>query len=406
MMYRLFKKDLKLFFKDKRAVLLTFLLPIILITLFALAFGGMGGGGSSKPIELLVADLDGTRSSSKIISELDSLEGLIVINSDFDKAKELVGKGDYATVLIFHPGFEDSVNAGNDMPVELMYDQAREMEVGMLQPVLIGGLMSQVGRQTVVANIDTYLAENHPGLDHSIKKQILEDASSEDESPANFDFDFSLKMTSIVGEKKEANLGLIQAVAGTAIMMLLFSVAGIGSSILEEKENGTINRLLYSPLKPDAILYGKMIYAFVIAVLQLSIMFVFAWVVFSLDLLTNIPALILMIVATGFAVSSFGIFLAAISKTRQQAQGLGTLIILIMSAIGGSMIPLFIMPAFMKKIAVVSVNYWGIQGFYDIFWRDLPLIDILPRILVLLAIGMVMTVISVWLFKKTVVSLS
>ena len=193
--------------------------------------------------------------------------------------------------------------------------------------------------------------------------------------------------------------------AGTAIMMLLFSVAGIGTSILEEKENGTINRLLYSPLKPDSILYGKMLYAFVIAVLQLTIMFLFAWVVFGLDLLTNIPALILMIVATGFAVSSFGIFLAAIAKTRQQAQGLSTLIILIMSAIGGSMIPLFIMPAIMKKIAVVSVNYWGIQGFYDIFWRDLPLADILPRILVLLAIGLVMTVISIRLFKKTVISL-
>ena len=70
------------------------------------------------------------------------------------------------------------------------------------------------------------------------------------------------------------------------------------------------------------------------------------------------------------------------------------------------MVPLFIMPAIMKKIAVVSVNYWGIQGFYDIFWRDLPLIDILPRILVLMAIGLVMTVISVRLFKKTVMSLS
>jgi len=89
----------------------------------------------------------------------------------------------------------------------------------------------------------------------------------------------------------------------------------------------------------------------------------------------------------------------------QQAQGLSTLIILIMSAIGGSIIPLFIMPAIMKKIAVFSVNYWGIQGFYDIFWRGLPLIDILPRILVLTGIGLVMTVISVRLFKKTVISL-
>jgi len=218
-------------------------------------------------------------------------------------------------------------------------------------------------------------------------------------------FESSLKLTSVVGEKKEANLAVIQAVAGTAIMMLLFSVAGIGTSILEEKENGTINRLLYSPLKAVSILFGKMLYALFIAVLQLSLMFIFAWVAFGLDLSLNIPALVLMIFATGFAVSSFGIFLASISKTRQQAQGLSTLIILIMSAIGGSMIPLFFMPAIMKKIAVVSVNYWGIQGFYDIFWRDLPLVDILPKILVLTGIGVVMTMISIRLFNKNVMKL-
>ena len=94
----------------------------------------------------------------------------------------------------------------------------------------------------------------------------------------------------------------------------------------------------------------------------------------------------------------------AISKTRQQLQGLSTIIIMLMSAIGGSMIPLFIMPAIMQKIAVISVNYWGIQGFYDIFWRNLPLIDILPKIMVLLGIGIVMTIISTQLFKRNILT--
>ena len=70
-----------------------------------------------------------------------------------------------------------------------------------------------------------------------------------------------------------------------------------------------------------------------------------------------------MILTTAFAVSSFGIFLVAIAKSRQQLSGLSTIVIMAMSAIGGSMVPLFIMPAIMQKIAVVSVNYWGIQGF-------------------------------------------
>ena len=169
--------------------------------------------------------------------------------------------------------------------------------------------------------------------------------------------------------KNDTRLGLIQAVAGTAILMLLFSVAGVGTSILEEKENGTINRLLYSPLKGSTILYSKMLFAFFISILQLSAMFLFAWLILNMDMSVNIPGLILMIIATSFAVSSLGIFLAAIAKTRQQAQNLSTIIILVMSAIGGSMIPLFIMPPILQKIALLSVNYWGIQGFYDLFWR-------------------------------------
>jgi ABC-type multidrug transport system permease subunit len=112
-----------------------------------------------------------------------------------------------------------------------------------------------------------------------------------------------------------------------------------------------------------------------------------------------------MIIATAFAVSGLGIFLAAIAKTRQQAQNLSTTIILIMSAIGGSMIPLFIMPPLLQKIALLSVNYWGIQGFYDLFWRTLPLVEILPKILILMSIGFVMTFVSILLFKKRIMKL-
>jgi ABC-type multidrug transport system permease subunit len=109
-----------------------------------------------------------------------------------------------------------------------------------------------------------------------------------------------------------------------------------------------------------------------------------------------------MILSTAFAVSSLGIFLAAIAKSRQQALSLSTLIILVMSAIGGSMIPLFIMPDVMRNLAYFSVNYWSIQGFYDIFWRTLPLSDIIPKILLLSGVGIIFTIISLRLFSKNI----
>jgi ABC-type multidrug transport system permease subunit len=373
------------------------LLPLILITLFALAYGAIGEyDGRSKPVDLLVTDLDQTGYSKNIVARIDSLKDIRIIESDPVKSREMVIKGKYACSLIINKGYQDSLEAGKVSPVELIYDRSREMEISIIQQNLIRTLMTSTNEIIIKKNIEKYIQELFPDDDNEISEDIFRSVAK------NGINENVIKWTPIVGTKNDTRLGLIQAVAGTAILMLLFSVAGVGTSILEEKENGTINRLLYSPLKGSTILYSKMLFAFFISVLQLTTMFLFAWLVFKMDLSVNILALILMIIATSFAVSGLGIFLAAVAKTRQQAQNLSTIIILVMSAIGGSMIPLFIMPPILQKIALLSVNYWGIQGFYDIFWRVLPLAEILPKIIILLCIGLVMTIISILLFKKRI----
>jgi ABC-2 type transport system permease protein len=400
-MFKLFKKDLRLFFHDQRSVILTFLLPVILISLFAFAYGGIGVfDGRSEPVSLLVTDLDQSGSSKEIVNKIDSLEDMRIIISDSIKAKELVIKGKYPCALFIYKGFQDSLEAGNATPIELVYDRSREMEISILQQNLISTLMSSTSEVRIKKNIEKYLQELFPDDENNISDEIFAAVIKNDRDKQ------AIKWIPIVGIKNDTKLGLIQAVAGTAILMLLFSVAGVGTSILEEKENGTINRLLYSPLKASTILYGKMLFAFFISILQLTTMFLFAWLILNMDLSVNIPALILMIMATAFAVSSLGIFLAAIARTRQQAQNLSTIIILIMSAIGGSMIPLFIMPSILQKIALLSVNYWGIQGFYDLFWRTLPLEAILPKILILISIGIILTLASIQLFKKRIMKMS
>jgi ABC-2 type transport system permease protein len=252
-MFKLFKKDLILFFHDQRSVILTFLLPVILISLFAFAYGALGASdGRSEPVKLLVTDLDQTKSSKDITHKIDSLEDVKIIASDSSMAKELVIKGKYACSLIFYKGFQDSLEAAKTIPLELVYDRSREMEIGILQQNLISILMSSEGEIIIKKSIENYLLDQFPDIGKNTIDNILETAIGKDYNK------LEIKWTPIVGIKNDTKLGLIQAVAGTAILMLLFSVAGVGTSILEEKENGTINRLLYSPLKGSAILYGKM----------------------------------------------------------------------------------------------------------------------------------------------------
>src|SRR6266568_3029465 len=98
-MIKIFQKDLKLFLKDRRALLLAFLLPIILISLFAFAFGGIGNGDSKpNPILLLITDEDKTPTTEKIIGNFDSIQSIAVKVETLEKSKELVTKGKYVGV--------------------------------------------------------------------------------------------------------------------------------------------------------------------------------------------------------------------------------------------------------------------------------------------------------------------
>jgi ABC-type multidrug transport system permease subunit len=189
-------------------------------------------------------------------------------------------------------------------------------------------------------------------------------------------------------------------------MMLLFSLTGMGGGLLDEKEQGTLKRLLYSPVHPAQILLGKMACSIIVATFQLAVMFIFASLVFHLQVLDKIVPLSIIILATAFACSGFGVFLATIARSRAQLQSMSTLIILSMSVIGGSMVPTFIMPQWMQNISVISINYWSIQGFYDILYRDLPIGGIfLERVCVLLIIGIVLTLLAFRFFRKNVLSL-
>lgn len=395
-MFRIALKDFRLFLKDRRALLMTFFMPVALITIFALAFGGERER-NAQPVSLLVTDLDQTADSRDIITQLDSLQSLSVTRIPLDSAERLVKTGDESAVLVFHKGFADSIRAAKPIPVEMEYDKAKGPEVAILQQAIMSNLMRMVMTKEM-SGMNPQMA----AVPDSVKT-----AAAVVPGGTKKDNELPIKMTALI-EEKQNGLGLIQAVAGTAVMMLLFGLAAVGAGLLDEKESGTLKRLLYSPIKPHDILFGKMIASIGIALIQLTVLFGYAKYSFNLDLGKNVPALLLMMFSTAFAASGFGMFLASIARSRQQVQSLSTVIVLSMSAIGGSMVPSFMMPAFMQKLSVISVNYWSIQGFYDIYWRNLAFSDpaFLLRPLMLILIGTVMISLGLVFFRRNILKLS
>ena len=172
-------------------------------------------------------------------------------------------------------------------------------------------------------------------------------------------------------------------------MFLLFGATGGGGALLEERENQTLDRLLSTQMSMDQLLLGKWFYMSCVGVLQVGVMFVWAQLVFNVDLLGHLDGFLMMTVVTALAASGFGLFLATLCKSRGQLNGLSVILILTMSALGGSMVPRYLMSDELQQYGLWTFNAWALDGYTKVFWRELPVEALAPQLAVLLVSGVV-----------------
>ncbi len=172
--------------------------------------------------------------------------------------------------------------------------------------------------------------------------------------------------------------------AGIGVMFLLFScVAGAGGALLDEVEAGTLERLLSTRLTMSTLLMGKWLFLALLGALQLLVMFVWGWLVFDLPLFSHMTGFAVMTAVTASAAAALGLVLATLARSRAQLSGFSTILILTMSALGGSMFPRFLMSETMQKFGLVTFNAWALDGYLKVFWRDAAVWQLWPQVLVL-----------------------
>jgi ABC-2 type transport system permease protein len=115
-------------------------------------------------------------------------------------------------------------------------------------------------------------------------------------------------------------------------------------------------------------------------------MFVWGAIAFKLDLLGHLPGFVVMAAGTAAAAAAFGLVLATACRSRAQLSGIATILILIQSALGGSMFPRFLMSEGLQKIGLFTFNAWALDGYTKVFWREAPLVELWPQLAVLAAI--------------------
>lgn len=403
-MFEIAKKDLLQSFKDKKGLLLSFLLPIVLIALFSLVYGGFQSSSKDRAQRLLFCDDDQSSLSKNLLAELEAEKGLILTIKPLNEAERLVINGDFPSALLIYKGFEDSINQGNPTPVEFIYDESRALEMGLTQKALMSTLMPFLGEQGSKGQVHSFIDDKYGD---EMPEEMISEIHDDIEQQFNPDEEETSVGTSsiesrAVSVKADMPWGLIQAFAGTSVMMLLFSITGMGSSIIKERDSGTLKRILYSPIKPWEIILGKFSSGFVFAMIQMTILVLFAWLAFGLDIFRNFAELVLLVFATAMAVSGFGILIASLAKSQKQVESLSLIIILVMSALGGSMMPLFLFPEIIKTVAQFTINYWAIDGFYDVLGRDVGIMGILQNTLVLLIFSVFSSLTAIFIFTKRI----
>ena len=204
------------------------------------------------------------------------------------------------------------------------------------------------------------------------------------------------------GRQQQISYQVSHAVSGMTVMMLMFSLVGCGRSLLTERDRGTLRRLLAAPIDSRAILLSKFISVFLIGMILIAVLFTFSALVFHLDVLGRLDTLLVLSAATALACTGFAIAIAAWAQTEKQADGISTLLILLMSSIGGCWIPLMLMPKAVQLVAHFTLPYWSLSGFQGAFWYDLHWTnpDMLRFIGVQLAIAVALSALAALLFRR------
>ena len=410
MIFAIVRTHLSRLRRDRAAFVLAFVVPIVFFSIFAGIFGGSRGG--TRRITLAVVDEDGSETSGRLVAALKSEKGLAVVSGNvaegrgsetpFDRAsaEEAVRAGSLPVALIIPKGFGQTpirFGASARRPkLELLADSsdavAPQVVSGLLQGIAATA-MPEVMARTGMDELERWggplTPEQRSRMEASLQSLRSRTAPGAPLGGAAAAGLVDVEVRDILGQTKKNPTSALLA-AGLGVMFLLFSAAGAGGALIEEAESGTLDRVLSTNVSMGRLLLGKATYLSGVAAIQLFIMFLWGEFFFGVELHRHLPGFIVMTVATSAASSCFGLVLAAISRSRIQLVALSNLLILAMSALGGSMVPRYLLSDTIQKLGLVTINAWAIDGFMKVFWRDEPVTQLWPQALVLLAASVVL----------------
>jgi ABC-type multidrug transport system permease subunit len=419
------RKDLLLFFSDRRSVIVSFVVPIAIASFFGAVFSGGGQNREAARIAVAILDQDGSAISKAVVAGAETDKNLKVAKPTEEEARDSVRKGKTAVAVIIPKGFGqasgDAFFGNGEKPVlTLLHDPSRTIELAMVRGVMTQHVMEAVsqemfggdqGRQLIERTLPQIEASSSMDAERkrllvdmlgSVQKYYTDQPAADAERPAarrGITMPYTVHEEAMTAGSNIAYNGYAHSFAGMAIQFLLFAMANMGIEMLLERQRGLWARLRSAPVSKLTLLGGKAISGSIISLAVLLVSFAFAMIVFGVRIQGSVVGFFGISLACALMASTFGLLVAALGNSPATARGVTTLAVLMMVMLGGAWVPTFVFPAWLQQLTTIVPVRWAVDGLDAMTWRGIGLSGALVPILVLVAFAALFAAVAASRFR-------
>jgi len=378
-------KELRLLSRDLHGLALLFVMPAIFILIMSLALKDQFEARAGKRIEVEVIDRDDSDASKQLLARLTASDAF-----DLKPVTDANRSRNPMFLLTIDDGFSQQLgNPSNDAPATVTLNVAADV-AKQTQLVVSAAIREALGRQSVDGLVDTL-------------RTMLQAFSPQSAPAADATTQLDGRLFQVRYDYDGGNApptSVQQNVPAWLVFAIFFVVIPVSTAVIRERQVGTLRRIRTMRASNLTLLLGKLIPYYAVNQLQVVVMLLVGIFVVpllggdALKLNGSFFALFVIASATSIAALGYALFIAVVAKTTEQATIIGGAGNIVLAAIGGIMVPRFVMPDTMQALTNLSPLAWGLEGFLDVLLRGGALSSVLGESAALAALGVGLLVLA------------